>query len=195
LVRKILKRLGYQWGAVQKVGVRRKKPDLTEELREFLIKYAGALVKQKTVNYVVVYMDESYVHERHGKNYTWFHPEHDDKNKVICGTGKGSRLIIVHAMTQGGLLFVDGQHRQYDDETLENDAETAEWVFVGPVKKDDYHKNMNGDNFMAWVQQRLIPTFTKKFTNDSGSRQRSVSPLPGRGLRGRKKLETRRTFQ
>ena len=166
VIRKVLKRLGYQWGPIQKVGVRRKRPDLTETLREYLKKYAAALQKQNTGKYVIVYMDESYVHDRHNKNYTWFHPDSDDKNKVFCGTGKGNRLIIVHAITKDGLLYVDGQQRQHDKETLdENYAETAEWVFIGPVKKADYHKNMNGEKFMQWVKQRLIPAFQKVYKN------------------------------
>jgi len=166
VVRKILKRLGYQWGAVQKVGVRRKRPDLTLELREFLLKYSEALRKQSSGKYVIVYMDESYVHERHSKNYTWFHPNSDDKNRVFCGTGKGKRLIIVHALTKDGLLNVKGHERQQDTEQLDDSrAKTAEWVFVGPVKKADYHKNMNGENFMKWVKQRLIPAFKTQYSN------------------------------
>ena len=47
----------------------------------------------------------------------------------------------------------------------DKDALSAEWVFPGKVKKEDYHKNMNGANFMQWVKQRLIPTFQAKYTN------------------------------
>lgn len=167
VIRKILKRLGYRWGKLEKASAGRKRPELREELHEYLVKYAKALEKQSTGEWVIVYMDESYIHQRHSKAYTWFHPEHEDKNKVFCGTGKGKRLIIVHAITKDGLLYVDGQERVLDDTWDLGDKETlsAEWVFPGKVKKDDYHKNMNGTNFMQWVKQRLIPTFRAKYTN------------------------------
>ena len=112
-------------------------------------------------------MDESFLHQKHSKEWTWFHPDHVDKNKVYCGKGKGQRLIIVHALTKDGLLYVDGHQRRLDDtwDLGEEEALTAEWVFVGKVKKEDYHKNMNGNNFMKWVKQRLIPTFKAKYPN------------------------------
>ena len=31
-----------------------------------------------------------------------------DKNKVFCGTGKGTRLIIVHVMTKDGFIYMNG---------------------------------------------------------------------------------------
>ena len=56
------------------------------------------------------------------------------------------------------LFWLDDTHELADDETL-----TAEWVFVGKVKKGDYHKNMNGENYYEWVKKRLIPTFQEAF--------------------------------
>ena len=165
VIRKILKRLGYQWGPAKKVGVRSKRREVAVVLREYLIKYAEALKLETTGEYVIVYMDETFLHQRHSKNYTWFHPEHDDTNKVFCGTGKGTRLIVVHAMTRDGLLSADGHQRQEDTKDLVDYAETAEWVFVGPVRKGDYHKNFDGKKFMRWVTERLIPAFKEKYEN------------------------------
>ena len=113
-----------------------------------------------------MYVDESYLHQKHSSNYTYFHPDSADGNKVFCGSGKGQRLIILHAITKDGLLSVDGHERQIDDTwELQKAASTSEWVFVGKIKKMDYHKNMNGDNFMRWVQLCLIPSFEAKYPN------------------------------
>ena len=105
-------------------------------------------------------MDESFLHQKHSANYTFFHPDSEDTNKIFCGTGKGQRLIIVHAISDDGLLSVPGEGRVENDTwELKEEALTAEWVFVGKIRKEDYHKNMNGDNFMNWVEKRLIPAF------------------------------------
>jgi hypothetical protein len=39
----------------------------------------------------------------------------------------------------------------------------CELIFEGLVDSEDYHKNMNGQVFMQWVQNRLIPTFKRLF--------------------------------
>ena len=166
VIRRVLKRLGYQWGPAKKVGVRTKRRDVSAILREYLMNYARALELEKSGEYVIVFMDETFLHQRHSKNYTWFHPDHDDKNKVFCGTGKGKRLFIVHAMTKDGLLSVPRYQRQSDDEELDKYAETAEWVFVGPVKKGDYHRNFDGQKFLRLVKERLIPTFQEVHKNN-----------------------------
>lgn len=161
VIRTVLGRLGYIWGKAKKVGMStRKSPDAEKLLHDYLVKYADALKKQATGEYVIVYMDESFLHQKHSANYTFFHPDSDSKNKVFCGTGKGQRLIIVHAISEDGLLSVPDEGRLEDDTwELKEEALTAEWVFVGKIRKADYHKNMNGDNFMKWVQKRLIPAF------------------------------------
>lgn len=43
------------------------------------------------------------------------------------------------------------------------EAPSAEWIFEGKVKKEDYHRNMNSDNFMLWVERRLIPAIRAKY--------------------------------
>lgn len=161
VIRTVLGRLGYVWGKAKKVGMStRKSPEKEEILHEYLLKYADALKKQATGEYVIVYMDESFLHQKHSANYTFFHPDSEDTNKIFCGTGKGQRLIIVHAISDDGLLSVPGEGRVENDTwELKEEALTAEWVFVGKIRKEDYHKNMNGDNFMNWVEKRLIPAF------------------------------------
>jgi transposase len=57
----------------------------------------------------------------------------------VAPTSKGQRLIIVHAGTEKG--FIPG----------------ALLVFKSNQTTGDYHKEMNGDNYLRWVQEKLIP--------------------------------------
>lgn len=178
VIRRVLLRLGYQWGASKKIGQLKKSKDRKLRIRQFLRELAEARRLESQGTHIIVYTDETYCHQRHSPNYTWFHPNHDEKNTVFTGSGKGQRLIILHAISKDGLLYSPGhervkgkwvrvvQHRNlklvfHADRTwqLTEEAKSAEWVFVGKVKKEDYHKNMNGDNFMAWVEKRLLPAF------------------------------------
>ena len=40
---------------------------------------------------------------------------------------------------------------------------TCEMVFRGKVGKGDYHANMDGDMFMRWINERLVPTVQHKY--------------------------------
>jgi hypothetical protein len=94
------------------------------------------------------------------------------QNLVRAGGRKGLQLITVHVITKDGLLFVKGSERKGDDtEILDSPSCTAEWIFVGSVKKGDYHKNMNSENFMKWVNHRLFPAFVEKYPE-----KKTVSP-------------------
>ena len=67
-------------------------------------------------------------------------------------SGKGKRVVIVHAITKHGLLKVDG----VDGPTVADlpsgvEYETAEWIFPAS-SHGDYHKQMNNQRFMSWVK-------------------------------------------
>eukprot|EP00957_Ditylum_brightwellii_P005711 435381-Ditylum_brightwellii.AAC.1 len=77
------------------------------------------------------------------------------------GSGKGPRLIILHAITKDGPfclrddngLLVDnltwnGQTPYLQDEDPEN--LTAELLWLALSSSGDYHDNMNSDNFFRW---------------------------------------------
>ena len=53
--------------------------------------------------------------------------------------GKGDRFIVVHAGSENG--FIDG----------------ASLVFKAKTSQGDYHDEMNGENFMRWLREKLIP--------------------------------------
>ena len=161
-IRKTLRRLGYKWGPAKKMGKLKKCVSRTARIRQYLLEYSEALRLQRDKGddgseYVIVYMDESYIHQRHTSGHTW---AKKNENIIRTGGGLGNRCIVVHAITDDGLLFKEGAQRVVNDtHELKEKRSTAEWVFVGPVKKGDYHRNMNETNYFRWVTERLIPSF------------------------------------
>jgi len=174
MIRYVLTRLGYEWGSAKKVSRKVLKcKNREKQIHEYLIKYADALKRQESGEVVIVYMDETYCHQNHSSNYTWYNPKLGQSNIVRVGSGKGARFIIVHAISADGLLNVSGQERQEldtEDLTEQDSSKTAEWVFEGPRRKGDYHKNMNGDNFMKWVKHRLLPAFKAMYGENENPR-------------------------
>lgn len=166
-IRKTLLRLGYVWGSAKKMGKLKKFGARKERIRTYLLEYSEALRLQEEGDddgneYVIVYIDESYVHQRHTTGFTW--GKKTEPRIIRTGGGKGLRIIILHAITKDGLLFQKGFERvENDNEKLNEKRPTAEWCFIGPVKKGDYHRNMNEENFFKYINMRLIPTFEKVY--------------------------------
>ena len=75
-------------------------------VRHFLVEMDRAYSLEEKQEAVLVYMDESFVHQAHGSAYSYF--LEDDKGRVQDGfgrtSGKGSRMIMVHAISKHGLL-------------------------------------------------------------------------------------------
>ena len=62
-----------------------------------------------------------------------------DEGGFNVPTGKGNRIIILHAGSKHG--FVPG----------------AELVFQSKTKSTDYHDEMNGEAFLDWFNTQLLP--------------------------------------
>lgn len=84
-----------------------------------------------------VYVDESYVNKNHSNDFMWYCDE--DGPWVQKPTGKGERLIILHAMTRSG--GVPG----------------AQLPFKSPKQTGDYHGHMHHDLFTKWFTEQLLP--------------------------------------
>lgn len=67
-------------------------------------------------------MDESFIHAHHAFKKGWLHPS----NRDVIGDSDGTRLIILHAMTESGLLAVPDE---VASNWLSEPALTAELVF------------------------------------------------------------------
>jgi hypothetical protein len=83
-----------------------------------------------------VYLDETFVNKNHSGKFTGYLEE--DGPWVNKPSGKGPRLIIVHAMTVSG--WVPG----------------AEWVFEAAKRTGDDHGQMNWENFSTWFSDHLL---------------------------------------
>jgi len=88
-----------------------------------------------------VYLDETYINKNHSNQFTWYLEE--DGPWVNKPSGKGPRLIIVHAITKDG--WVDG----------------AQLVFDANRRTGDYHGQMNWENFSKWFENQLLPNIPK----------------------------------
>lgn len=124
-------------------GTGRRRSALKE--RDYVILARRRYLRQKRLNRredgtlirPEVYLDESYVNKNHSNQFTWYWDE--DGPDVNKPSGKGERLIIVHAITAAG--WVKG----------------AELVFMANRKTGDYHGQMNWDNFSRWFENQLLP--------------------------------------
>ena len=84
-----------------------------------------------------VYLDETFINKNHSGQFTWYLEE--DGPWVNKPSGKGPRLIMVHAMTGSG--WVPG----------------AGLIFEAAKRTGDYHGQMNWENFSTWFSDQLLP--------------------------------------
>ena len=90
-----------------------------------------------TLKRAEVYLDETYLNKNHSNDNTWYFG--DDGAWVKKPSGKGSRLIILHAITKEG--WVQG----------------AKLVFQAKSGTGDYHGQMDYNNFSKWFIDQLLP--------------------------------------
>lgn len=88
-----------------------------------------------------VYLDESYVNKNHSNDFIWYCDE--DGPWVQKPSGKGERLIIVHAMTKRGWL------------------PGAKLTFKSTRQTGDYHGQMNHELFARWFAEQLLPNISE----------------------------------
>ena len=132
-------------------------------LRKHWLQRDLALKMQARGDAVLVYMDESYVHQNHFPKECWYHP---GRPKVVRPAGKGQRLIIVHAITKHGLLRYCARGPDNPPAPAEFDSSiqpTAEMVFREKSARGDYHDQMDCDTFMLWMERRMLPAFEASF--------------------------------
>jgi hypothetical protein len=158
-VQRWMHQLGYVWKRKRYVGGM--KPQARNvRIRQYVLEYAAALKEEQTGGAVIVYMDESYIHHHHATKFGWFHP----KNHDVVGDADGKRLIILHAMTDHGLLALPDEAAT---NWLSEVALTAELVFEEVLEDGqddaDYHNTITGAKFIAWLRNRLFPTFKKMY--------------------------------
>lgn len=120
--------------------------------------------------YVFIFTDESYVNINHTAKNAYGKAGQSMKKK----TGKRKRLIILHDIGEDGpLMDRDENNVPIDDlewpgdtphpEVRRDGKVTTELLWVAQSHTGDYHDNICSDMFMKWVEEKLVPTFDKKY--------------------------------
>ena len=161
-----MKQNEYKYGVKKLSGL--SKVESQKRIRRHLIRYAAALKKEATGKYVIVFMDESYIHQGYCAKRTWYCAATSSRvvpNRVK-GSEKGKRLIVIHAMTKFGLLELPTVTDE-DCENLEQEKPSAAVVTsklsAEGFEPEDYHDTLDGPKFVAWMRNRLFPAFEKLF--------------------------------
>lgn len=132
-LRKILKSLGFRW---KKTPNNRKVLIEKNEIRHQRIQYLKSIRRYREMKRPIVYMDESYIMATHVSSKSWT----DDSVKgLFAPVSRGERLIIVNAGGEMGFI------------------PNALLMWKAGKKGGDYHDQMNSDNYLKWLQEKLIP--------------------------------------
>lgn len=136
-----LQRMGVVYGKSLNKPVLRERDEVLIARRVYLRKKLANRDPQGGTVRPEVYLDESYVNVNHSPARPWYFAE--DGPWVQKPSGKGLRLILVHAMTAEG--WVEG----------------AKLVFQAKRRTGDYHGQMNFENFRRWFIDCLLPHIPK----------------------------------
>lgn len=156
---KWLHELGYVYGAKNWIG------GIAPQHRNvriciFILQYATALRDQSAGIAIIVYTDESYIHDGHTTTKMWYAPASPNKNNVNGENNTGKRIIIIHCLTKDGLLEEVGA---YSSNVLSEEYHTCEFVFAEAAaageETADYHKTMDGEKWVEYLRNRILPTF------------------------------------
>lgn len=132
-----LNRLGFTYGIGQRRSALKEQDYVVLARRRYLRKKIANRKDDGNLKRPEVYLDETYINKNHSGQFTWYLEE--DGPWVNKPSGKGPRVIVVHAIT------VDGW------------VENAQLVFDANKRTGDYHGQMNWENFSKWFETQLIP--------------------------------------
>lgn len=144
-MRRLLIEMGFSYkknnnrrGLCQLPHVKQKR---VEFLRSFLLNELNKNNPDKEY-YEPVYLDETWIFLYGNHIYSWI----DESEFTVKHTksGEGTRYIVLHAGDEEG--WIDG----------------CELIFKSKANSGDYHDEMNSDNFMRWVTEKLIPGLAKR---------------------------------
>jgi transposase len=132
-----LQRWGFTYGTGKRRSALKEHDSVVLARRRYLRQKRANRNPDGSLKRPEVYLDETFVNKNHSGQFTWYLEE--DGPWVNKPSGKGPRLIIVHAMTGSG--WVPG----------------AELIFEAAKRTGDYHGQMNWENFSTWFSNQLLP--------------------------------------
>ncbi len=132
-----LNRLGFTYGVGKRRTALKEQDYVVLARRRYLRRKMANRNNDGSLKRSEVYLDETYINKNHSDQFTWYLEE--DGPWVNKPSGKGPRVIVVHAITVNG--WVDN----------------AQLVFDANRRTGDYHGQMNWDNFSKWFETQLLP--------------------------------------
>ena len=136
--RKCMRAMGFHYKRTQgKMKVMMERPDIVVWRHEFLRNFR----EYRKQGRPFAWLDETWVNAHHTVHHKWYDTTQstDGEQPQEAPSGKGQRLIILHAGTTKGFL------------------PDCELVFVGKTKSYDYHDEMNALHFEEWWSHQLLP--------------------------------------
>ena len=131
---KILLDIGFKFARVNGRKFLLEKNDIVAARTRFL----RAMQQHKQSAHSIVYLDETWVNQNYTVGKCWIDTSTPEATGVKPPTGKGGRLIILHAGTKDGFI------------------NNAELIFQAK-NYGDYHNQMNGKVFEEWFRMQLLP--------------------------------------
>jgi hypothetical protein len=155
----VLSSMGYRYGKGNVIG-RMNDAWYTARIRTFLIQYSEALKEERAGRCVIVYTDESYVTVNHARKKTWYSLVATERNEVVRPSGKGKRLVLLHAFTKDGWLAKD---TSIHNDRVDQLSFSCEVIYEAEKGDGDYHDNMNGSIYMDFLTNRLLVSFNNRY--------------------------------
>lgn len=133
-LRKVVREIGFRYKTVDGRKFLMERSDVQVARAQFL----QEMKRVKKCYDSFVYLDETWVNQNYTVDKCWVDTAASKATGVKVPTGKGSRLIILHAGTKHGFV------------------KDAELVFQ--AKNDgDYHQQMTSVRFEEWFRTQLLP--------------------------------------
>lgn len=132
-MRKVIRKLGFKFNKTKNNRIQLvERPDIKEKRRQFLNK----IQFYRSMGRPIIYTDETYVHTYYSTFKAW---QDDSAEGFKPKIGKGKRFIIVHAGSETGFV------------------PNGLLCFRSNSDKQDYHGDMNHQNFKKWATEKLLP--------------------------------------
>ena len=156
-VRRFLEKLGYERG--RRTGNLVEKESVVLHRQNYLKKFFENREKEPGNRFREVYLDESYIHQHyHQFDDSLWDPNDEQDVQVSRFPAKGRRYCFAAAI-QGpdpSVCVTEASEKQ----VLAGLVPGTLWSFCpqGPrASSGDYHKVFNGENFLKWWKDQLIP--------------------------------------
>ncbi|XP_071050804.1 uncharacterized protein [Onthophagus taurus] len=135
---KVLNDIGFHYKADSNRKALMEKTHIADLRLTFLRKYVENMNSLKRQ---VVFLDETWIFSKGTCRKSW---QDEDVKSIRKPEGyDGKRFIIAHAGSSAGFV------------------QNASLIFSSKSKTGDYHGDMNGNIFIKWIQESLLPNFEK----------------------------------